>query len=575
METQDKIRIVAAVLDTKNLVLYKPDGQTILIPQGDSRIRPILDQATPGILANGYFDLDMPSAGRESAFGTFEKKGGIARFFKVAKTALTKFFGSEEATIEPVSVGILPNQEKEAKEEKLKSAVAEVLANAVPVTSPEFTEQGILPQRPITNDDGVTPARDDLEEEKNYSHTVVAVVDNKIVPGVEKVKSQIARAASNNTKGMDAFLSRCASVTHKRKHSVEDLLRFLERGDLPIAEDGSILIYKVLRRSKANGSYVDCYTGSVTQKVGSYVCMDESLVDQNRRNECSNGLHVARRGYVGGFSGDVCVMAKLAPEDVIAVPEYDANKMRVCGYHIIFELTPQMFDQLKANKPITDLEEGRIMLAKALAGEHTGIIEEVRITGQMGQGVVITPKDGSNRPTAPSKVIVEGATALTNEEAVVVAPPVNPKEVIKEVATLSRKDQAKSLFEKFLDAKGTVDEPEALAALTTFKKQCKVGWDKLGIPDPMGIPVTKAKSMKAQTKDKATATAQVKPKDNKKMMTPREEIQHLLPKFDAASGNEKAEFARDILKLKQQAKKSWDVLGVPKATVEKILLRAK
>lgn len=563
METQTKTRIVAAVLDTKNLVLYKQDGHTIQIEQGDPRIRPILDQATPGILANGYFDLDLSPPEKDNAFVSFEKKGGIARFFKVAKTALTKFFGSEQEPIEPVSVGTVPNQaEKEEKQKQISTAVAEILANAVPVTSKEFTEKNILAQRPIVVENGSTPSRDTEGEEDSHSHTLVAVVDNKIVPGVEKIENQIMRASSEGTKGMDAFLRRCASVAGKRKHSVDDLLRFLERGDLPIAEDGSILIYKVL--NKRTGHFVDCHTGQVPQKVGSYVCMDESLVDPNRRNECSNGLHVARRGYVGGFSGNVCVMAKLSPEDVIAVPEYDANKMRVCGYHIIFELSPDMFNLLKQNKPITELEEGRVLLANALAGNHIGIIEEVRIKGQKGTNIVVTPVGDKKQPPAVPAPIKAEATALAAAPEEEKAPPVNPKEINNEVAALSRKDQAKSLFEKFLNAKGTVDEPEALAALTSFKKQCKVGWDKLGIPDPMGIPETKAK-----------ATAQVKPKDNKPMLTPREEIQHLLPKFDAASGNEKTEFAKDILKLKQQAKKSWDVLGVPKATVDKIMLRAK
>ena len=584
METQTKTRIVAAVLDTKNLILYKPDGTTIQIEQGDPRIRPILDQATPGILANGYFDLDLAPPEKENAFGSFEKKGGIARFFKVAKTALNKFFGSGEERIEPVSVGFPPNQEQEAKKQKLDTAVAEILANAVPVTSKEFSEQGILKQRPIVVENGSTPCRDAEGEEDNHSHTVVAVVDNKIVPGVEKIQNQILRASSEGTKGMDAFLRRCASVTGKRKHSVDDLLRFLERGDLPIAEDGSILIYKVL--NKRTGHFVDCHTGQVPQKVGSYVCMDESLVDPNRRNECSNGLHVARRGYVGGFSGNSCVLAKLSPEDVIAVPEYDANKMRVCGYHIIAELSQAMFSLLKQNKPITELEEGRVLLANALAGNHIGIIEEVRIKGHKGTNIVVTPVGDEKQPPAVPAPIKAEAVVLADVPEEIKAPPVNPKEINNEVAALSRKDQAKSLFEQFINAKGTVDEPAALAALTTFKKQCKVGWDKLGIPDPMGIPQTKAKSMKAPVKDKSQAkpkikakaktSAPVKPKDNKPMMTPREEIQHLLPKFDeATTPAEKVEFAKDILKLKQQAKKSWDVLGVPQATVDKILLRAK
>lgn len=562
-----KTRFVAAVLDTSHLKLYKEDGSTILIPQGDSRIRPILADATPQITANGFVDLDVEQYTPENAFVAFEKKSGITRFFKVAKETLSKFFSSNEP-MEPVAVGTIPGINKPSKEEKISRAVEEILKYAVPATDPNFSEQGVLKQRPLVTESGITPSRDNLKEEEEHPSTMIAVINNKIVPGVEKVKNQITRAASvESTKGMDAFLSRCASVAGIRKHSVDDLLRFLERGDLPIAEDGSILIYKVLR--KKGNHYVDCHTQKVPQKVGSYVCMDESLVDPNRRNECSNGLHVARRGYVGGFDGDVCVMAKLAPEDVIAVPEYDANKMRVCGYHIIFELTQPMFDLLKANKPITSLEEGKILLARAMAGEHIGVIEEVRITQQNGGGIVVTPRDA----TKPKKVeqppaVIEQAVALNDEHSVVAAPPVNPKEVVQEVIALSRKDMAKGLYDTFQRATDTQEKATALQALVDFKKQCKVSWEKLGISDPTGPTNTPTKPVKAKEAPKPK-------KEVKKMMTPREEIQHLLPKFDAANGNEKTEFAKDILKLKQQAKKSWDVLGVPKATVEKILLRAK
>lgn len=569
MSTQNTTRIVAAVLDTQNLVLYKPDGQTIKIPQGDSRIRPILDKVTPGITAQGYFDLDIPDMVQENAFGTFEKKGGITRFFKVAKSMLNRVFNLDTAPVEPVSVGAIP--QPQASEAQLAKAVEEIMAHAVPASSPDFTTENVLAQRPIADDHGVTPSRDAINEEENHSHTVVAVVNNQIVPGVEKLTKQIVHAAATNTKGMDAFLTRCASVAGQRKHSVEDLLRFMERGDLPIAEDGSILIYKVLRKKGTH--YVDCHTQKVPQKVGSYVCMDEKLVDSNRRNECSNGLHVARRGYVQGFHGDVCVLAKLSPEDVIAVPDYDANKMRVCGYHIIFELTDEMYNLLKKNKPITEIEAGRVLLAKALAGNHIGITEEVRITGQLGTGVVITPKDKApEQPTAVKKPELSQAVALDEVANGVITPPVSPKEVAQEVVALSRKDTAKGLYESFVNAKGTVDEQDALQALLDFKKSCKVGWERLGIHDPIPTPV-KAQPVKASAE--SNTKTQVKTKPEGKPMTPREEIQHLLPKFEQATGQAKIDFAHDILKLKQQAKKSWDVLGVPKATVDKIILRTK
>ena len=73
-----------------------------------------------------------------------------------------------------------------------------------------------------------------------------------------------------NSVGVQAFLARCAQFIDNRQHSVDDLMRFLERGDLPLADDGSIIAYKMLRRK--NGSediFVDCHSGNIPQRVGS------------------------------------------------------------------------------------------------------------------------------------------------------------------------------------------------------------------------------------------------------------------------------------------------------------------
>lgn len=560
--TQSQTRIVAAILDTKCLKLYKQDGQSIEIPQGDARIRRILEVATPAISRQGFADVDL-SHEDDNTYQDFEQKtNGVVRFFRVAKKRLRTFFKTEvDEPQEPMAVGVIPVLRTEAeKVEALQKATEEILKHAVPAAAPEFHTATVAKQANIVEANGVTPGRD---EESSAPDTMIAVVDNKIVPGVEKIHTQFTNAVKkNSTKGMENLLRRLSAVIHERNHSVEDLLKFLERGDLPVADDGSILIYKVLRKADNGKGYVDCHTRKVPQKVGSYVCMDQSLVDPNRRNECSNGLHVARRGYVGGFSGDVCVLAKLAPEDVIAVPSYDANKMRVCGYHIIFELPEAMYALLRSNKPITDTEEGKKLLGMALAGQHIGKIEEVRITEHQGGGIKITPlvTEPEQPPAVPAKE-VRKEEALVNADEAQKDAPVDPKAVVAEVTTLSRKDTAKGLYDTYQRVTDPDEKATALQALLDFKRSTKVGWDKLGLPDLSNAKVTAAPKTNTPTSKEGKA------------MTPREEIQHLLPKYRAANGKEKTEFAHDILKLKKQAKKSWEVLGVPKADEEGIKLR--
>ena len=538
------IRIIAAVVDTVQLTLYKEDGETIIIPQGDPRIRPIVDTAVPSIISQGFADVSI-AADEDNSYVEFEAaSNGAVKLFRIAKSKLLSLLGVEEAAPVPlvthISVGTIPSTKMAAQ----MSAVEEVLQHAIPVASPHFNEEGIEKQGNVVEESGRTSKE---HSSIDVDDTIIAVVGEKIIPGVEKIKSQFTRAAKlGSTKGVETFLQRLGAVINERKHSAADLLTFMERGDLPIADDGSILIYKVLRKN-GNRGYVDCHTKKVEQFVGAYVCMDISLVDHNRSNECSNGLHVARRGYVREFPGDVCVLAKVAPEDVIAVPNYDANKMRVCGYHIIAELTEEQYALVKANKPITDNPKGKVLLGNAIAGNHIGKTHEVRITQHMGDGVITTEltkvtlvKDGVAAPAAE---------ALGNPGEKVMDAPINPKEVASKVEQLSRKEIAAQLY-----ATGDIQGLKAL------KKQAKVSWEKLGVPDPDVTPPTV--TMQAiSPKLISDAADAIKEGEG----SYRERIQKLLDIGITSIG-----VAQAILSLKKQAKKSWDVLGVPADVVQQI-----
>lgn len=492
-----KIKIIAAIVDTRQLTLYKPDGTAISIKQGDQRLRPILDKVTPLIISQGYAELDISDTNTITGFAEFEKQSGLVRFFKVAKEKLAGLFAPhvDEATVgkvpEAPAVGTPPaasekqvpmtNPEFQTEIDRKQTAIDEIIAQAQPISDPDFNTNDLTQQGNIVEDDGTT---DKQIEEIPTTHTVVAHVGGKIIPGMERIETHFARAAKlGSTTGVEIFLQRLASVIDQRSHSVEDLLKFLERADLPIAEDGSIIIYKVLRRR--NDHYVDCHTTKVPQKIGSYVCMDISLVNRNRNAECSDGLHVARRGYISGFNGDVCTICKLAPEDVVTVPTYDANKMRVMGYHILAELPKELHSLLRSNRPITDNPIGKKLLADVLSGNHVERLEEVRITKPRGEGVIVTPitqQAPANAPVpAKTQVKPEAAEALQNPDQAKKAAPINPKEVAKTVAGLSRKEQAQKLFKTYKKNPTKKNKDKLIA----YKKSVKLGWKALGIDESL------------------------------------------------------------------------------------------
>lgn len=586
------IKVKAFVVDTTHLRLYLEDGSINSdIKQGDPRLATVVAKATPQIKANGFALIELEDLKEENAFSDYEKKSnGFVRLFKVAKAKLKEIFAP---TIESQVVGDIPKegveeqaltcaieQEKEIKQSM--KAIAEVIKHATPVSDPKFNTKDIYKQGKVAEDGRTDNTTADSEE----SHTIIAVVDSKegkrVIPEMERIESQFKHAAKNgsNPIGMQRFLERLGSVIEKRQHSVQDVLKFIERNDMPIADDGCFIAYKVL--NDRGDHFVDVHSGNVTQWLGSYVHMDESMVDQNRRNQCSHGLHIARRGYVGGFTGSVCVLAKVAPEDVIAVPTYDANKIRVCGYHIVEKLSDAEFSAVKTNKAITSDDAGGRKLAKIIAGQHVHRSSSVKIGGPKGTQLTVVrnlektvsdiPEHRDDRP-----VVVE---ALPDSNDVKLsAKPVNPKDVLVEetkvveaIAT-SRKERAKQLYDAWMSQ----PTKENLDALKGFKKASKSSWDKLGITDPdsKNLPVPKVtppmppvKAPKAEVKHKVEPKGKEKPVKpsfvDSSSGSPRERINKML----AIGIN--AQTAPQMYDIKKKAKKSWADLGVSDGQAKRV-----
>lgn len=490
--------VIAAMVDTSNLSLYKQDGSVVTIPQGDARLQPILDKCLAALKKEGdTVEIDISE---NNYYADYEKKtGGLTKFFRVAKSKVAEFFGKTEAVAEPVKpivLGKVPGRgtptvtavvSKKAEfvptaEAKLASAVDEILSHAVPVTHESFSEPEKMPEA----------KKYQTVPDTHTGDTIIAVTNGQVIPGVEQIKPQIAAASMGNSKGLDAFMDRISKVIGKRRHSVEDLLKFLEKGDLPIADDGCIVAYKRLNR-KTGKVCVDVHSGNVLQQVGSFVHMDETMVDANRAQDCSHGLHIARRGYLGGFSGNVTVICKIKPEDVIAVPQYDANKVRVCAYHIVAELTDEQARKVIANKAMTDDNDAQVLLGKILAGDHVGITEYVKIGGPKGTQLTITPANEASPVAKKVEKVMEQprkAIALSNEK--VEAPAVDVKAVAQKVTAnkekekgvhkASLKEQAACYMEHILRA-GVDGKQSAAAELVKLKKSSKKSWSALGIAE--------------------------------------------------------------------------------------------
>ena len=513
------VTIVGISVDAQNAVLYLEDGSTVTIAQGDPRLPIIVETAKKQIPVDGsaVVDIAEPVKVRNEFKETEEGTGGLIKFFRVAKSFVKKFIDTESpekldeavAHVSPLELGIKPGQtilDVEEADDTTYALEAQPAAVEAVIEAP--VAEAVKPAE-LTNDQKIELATarmrelagkgstvDDPDFHKPITDddpdTIVAVntQTGSVIPHAHKLSSQMKAASKlKDFSGFVNFINRLEPVLKDRGHSAEDLMKFIEYGDLPIADDGCIVIYKRLKEK--HGTFVDVHSGNIKQNVGSYVFMKPGLVDPNRRKDCSNGLHVASLGYLSSFSGNVTVMAKVRPEDVFAVPEYSHTKMRVCGYHILAVLPPSLRDHVNSGGSISSIPEGKELLNKVLRGAHVGITELVEVGGHNGSNVTYTKVENTETAKAEEVKVDLVKETLEQSDLTEAAPtekaaPVlaaDLKEPAPVVAPEIKKSKLDILFESFEQAYLEDDLDKALTLANNIvdaKKRAKKGWIALG-----------------------------------------------------------------------------------------------
>ena len=557
------VTIVGISVDAQNAVLYLEDGSTVTIAQGDPRLPIIVETAKKYIPVDGsaVVDIAEPVKIRNEFKETEEGTGGLIKFFRVAKSFVKKFIDTESpekvdetvAHISPLELGIKPGQTiLDADEADDTTYALEAQPAAAVEAVVEAPEAKVAKLAELSNDQKINMATarmrelagkgstvDDPEFHKPITDddpdTIVAVntQTGSVIPHAHKLSSQMKAASKlKDFRGFVNFLNRLEPVLKDRGHSAEDLMKFIEHGDLPIADDGCIVIYKRLKH-KGN-TFVDVHSGNIKQNVGSYVFMKPGLVDPNRRQDCSNGLHVASLGYLSSFSGNVTVMAKVRPEDVFAVPEYSHTKMRVCGYHILAVLPESLRNHVNNGGSISSIPEGKELLNKVLRGAHVGITELVEVGGHNGSNVTYTKVENAEAAKAEEVKVALVKETLEQSDLSEAAPtekvaPVRAydlKEPTPVVAPEIKKTKIDLLLEQFEAAYLAEDLATAqkfAEDLISAKQKAKKSWAKLGISDgdaELILSIREASDIKVTTPE-TKAESPAKPEG--KAMTVKEQ----------------------------------------------------
>lgn len=150
---------------------------------------------------------------------------------------------------------------------------------------------------------------------------------------------------------IDYFVSFVRNLRQNTSRTaVTELYDFLGYKELAITSDGCFLAYKGV-----NSDYWSCTAGKTKLKkgkvdsqgrifngIGEVIECDRVEVDDDRRNQCSNGLHVGSMKYATGF-GSTTVVVKVNPAHVVSVPlDHDCQKMRVCQYEVIGDYSKEI-----------------------------------------------------------------------------------------------------------------------------------------------------------------------------------------------------------------------------------------
>lgn len=211
--------------------------------------------------------------------------------------------------------------------------------------------------------------------------------------------------------------------------SREQLYTFIASNPFPpLSLDGDILAYKKVRSdwTSVNKGYgivngVIYQNDHLNNSVGNVVSMPRDKVNANPDEGCSYGLHVGSLKYVESFTGDIVLIVKVDPKDVVSVPkDCSYQKIRVCKYEVVAE-----FDGNEIKEEVVSTYD-----APALVEEEntTGTITSEAVEAKMKE--LVTPDISSKYHLANRYVNNCGLTNITPEQR---------KEMVEEYSEIASK----------------------------------------------------------------------------------------------------------------------------------------
>lgn len=175
--------------------------------------------------------------------------------------------------------------------------------------------------------------------------TQVSIKDGQVLyegaPIHSALANEIVRFHNDGDSGYEPLAKFLEKIyQNPNENSREMLFDWIQQADLTINRDGDIIGYRGLNSnftSKHKGGAIvngEPFNGHVPNDPGNVIEMARHEVTFDPNSSCAYGLHIGTYEYAKNW-GPVVVECVINPRDVVSVPAYEHDKMRVCRYRVV------------------------------------------------------------------------------------------------------------------------------------------------------------------------------------------------------------------------------------------------
>lgn len=230
---------------------------------------------------------------------------------------------------------------------------------------------------------------------------------------------EVKKAGKSKDKALITFISSAyLNIKTKQKKSPKGYEVLADGVDYKVAKIGSggkvignlFDLYNSMATIEEN-EFTDRHTHTFKILIGTEVSMPREKCDSDPSSDCSSGLHVGNKSF--GFSsfGSTHIVVAVNPMNVIAVPTYNRDKMRVCAYMPLAIVEKRFLDDADTleleEEYFGDQLEGLVAKIKEIKPTQSSKAQEVTTLDTTSYTFITSSLEGAKEVLAKRVVAVK------------------------------------------------------------------------------------------------------------------------------------------------------------------------